>query len=275
MFSRYVNKRLSPSTNTRRIKLLIIDESRREVIARENDVETCYSFDTPEAFEALSRVWVRSGWETKYPYTFTWFGRPVIQLPEDLLRVQEAIYRVKPDILIETGVAHGGSLMFYASLFEAMHRGRVIGIDVEIRRHNRAAIEAHELFHRIDLIEGSSIDPEIVERVRSKILTGAVVMVLLDSNHARAHVLAELEQYAPLVSSGSYIVAADGVMRDLVGSPRSGDDWSYNNPACAAQDFLSLHPEFILETPDWPFNESALKRSAVTHWPDAWLRRVG
>ena len=110
-----------------------------------------------EAFEEISRIWLKVGWNEKYPYTFSWFGRPIIQLPEDIVRIQEVIYRVKPDLIIETGVAHGGSLVMYASLCKAMGKGRVVGIDIEIREHNRTAIEAHELSSYITLVEGSSV----------------------------------------------------------------------------------------------------------------------
>src|SRR5580765_1054485 len=151
-----------------------------------------YPIDTPQAFQIVSRAWLRSGWDTKYVYSFTWLGRPIIQLPEDIIRLQEVIYSVKPDVIIETGVAHGGSLVFYASLCKAMDKGRVIGIDVEIRPHNREAIEAHPLSSFITLIEGSSIDSVIVEKVRSQIGQEEKVMVLLDSCHTKEHVLAEL-----------------------------------------------------------------------------------
>ena len=125
-----------------------------------------------DAFEILSREWVRIGWDQKYPYTFSWMGRPIIQLPEDLIRIQEVIYSVKPDVIVETGVAHGGSLIFYAGLCKAMGRGRVIGVDVEIRPHNRTAIEAHEMFDAITLIEGDSVSQEVVSQVQSKITSG-------------------------------------------------------------------------------------------------------
>jgi len=147
-------------------------------------------------------------------------GRPIIQLPEDIVRIQEVIYALQPDVIIETGVAHGGSLVFYASLFSAMGKGRVIGVDIEIRPHNRRAIEAHPLSRLITLIEGSSIEPETIARVKAQIRLGEKVMVILDSNHTRDHVRAELEAYAPLVAIGSYIVACDGIVRDLQGAPR-------------------------------------------------------
>lgn len=232
-----------------------------------------HALDTPEAFAIVSDAWLRCGWDTKYVYTFTWLGRPVIQLPEDMLRVQEVLWQVKPDVLIETGVAHGGSLVFYASLFKAMERGRVIGVDIEIRPHNRKAIEEHFLKPYITLVEGSSIDPGVVDTVRQMIRPGERVMVMLDSCHSRSHVLAELEAYSPLVSEGSYIVAADGIMKDLKGAPRSHPDWDVNNPYYAAEDFMKRHPEFEQCQPPWQFNESVSLRDNVTYWPGAYLRR--
>src|SRR5437868_6468565 len=145
--------------------------------------EETHSFDTPEAFEILSDLWLRCGWDTKYVYSFSWFGRPVIQLPEDLIRIQEVIYAIKPDVIIETGVAHGGSLIFYATLCKAMEKGRVVGIDIEIRPHNRRAIEAHPLSQLITLIEGSSTAPETVAQVKKLIRPNETVLVILDSNH--------------------------------------------------------------------------------------------
>lgn len=225
-------------------------------------------------FAALSRLWVKVGWSLKYQYGFAWMGRPVIQLPEDLVRVQEAIYAVKPTVIVETGVAHGGSLVFYASLFRAMGTaGRVIGVDVEIRPHNRRAIEAHELAASIELVEGSSIEPATVERVRSLLRSDDRVLVLLDSNHTRAHVAAELEAYAPMVSVGSYVVATDGIMQDLADVPRGEPGWVTDNPTVAAAEFAARHPEFVLGDPPQPFNESPLQLR-ITHWPGAWLRRV-
>lgn len=226
-----------------------------------------------EAFEAISRQWVRVGWNQKYQYTFSWMGRPVIQLPEDMLRMQEVIFQLKPDVIIETGVAHGGSLIFYASLCKAMDKGRVLGIDIEIRSHNRIAIESHPLSGRITLIEGSSTAPDVVAQVKSLISPGEVVLVILDSNHTYAHVLAELEAYGELVATGSYIVATDGIMRDLADVPRGAVNWVTDNPTRAASDYCARHSEFVQEQPKWPFSESALRQN-ITHWPGAWLRRL-
>jgi cephalosporin hydroxylase len=225
-----------------------------------------------EAFDLLSELWVKVGWNERYPYTFTWMGRPIIQLPEDVMRIQEVIYQVRPDFIIETGVAHGGSLVLYASLCKAMGHGKVIGIDIEIRPRNRAAIEAHDLFSYITLIEGSSTDPSTVAQVSQVVKPGDRALVILDSNHTRDHVRRELELYHPFVPSGSYIVATDGIMVALHDVPRGEPEWSWDNPLAAAEQFAKEHDDFVLEQPRWPFNESELDKN-VTHWPGAWLRR--
>lgn len=233
---------------------------------------TRLSLDDPKAFSVISHAWLRAGWDTKYVYGFSWLGRPVIQLPEDMFRIQEVIYAIKPDVIVETGVAHGGSLIFYASLCTAIGKGRVIGIDIEIRPNNRKAIEAHRLTPLISLVEGSSIDRDIVQEVKNQIGSAETVLVLLDSNHLKDHVLAELVAYSPLVSPGSYIVACDGIMEQVVGAPRTEKDWSWNNPISAVNEFLQTQQEFECVEPDWPFNESKLGER-VTYWPKAFLRR--
>ena len=228
-----------------------------------------------EAFELISSLWLKTSWNQKYSYTFTWMGRPIIQHPEDLVRLQEAIYTLKPDVIIETGVAHGGSLILSASLMKAMGKGRrVVGVDIEIRPHNRKAIEAHELAPMIRLVEGDSVAPEIVRRAAEDIRPGDTVLVILDSNHSREHVAAELEAYHALVTAGSYIVATDGIMRDVHDVPRGAPGWITDNPAQAAEDFAARHPEFTVESPAWRFNESQLDRN-ITAWPSAWLKKRG
>jgi len=225
------------------------------------------------SFRALSDLWVQVGWNQKYSYTFSWLGVPIIQLPEDMIRYQEVVARLRPDVIVETGIAHGGSAIFSASLCHLLGKGRVVAVDIEIRPHNQRAIEAHPLADVVTLIEGSSTDSSTIDAVKSQIRPGESVLVVLDSNHSYAHVGAELEIYAPLVTPGSYIVATDGVMQDLTQAPRGSADWARDNPARAARDFAAAHPEFVLEQPAWPFNESTLS-SNITHWPDAWLRRI-
>ena len=254
--------------------MISIDEKNEVVIvANEDGSVTRLAMNTPEAFAAVSRAWLRCAWNTRYVYSFAWLGRPIIQLPEDMIRVQEVIYRIKPDVIIETGVAHGGSLIFYASICKAMERGRVIGIDVEIRPHNRAAIEQHPLFPYIALIEGSSTEAATVQQVQTQIRTGETVFVMLDSNHTKQHVLNELAAYAPMVTPGSYIVVADGIMELVAGASHTKPDWSWNNPTAAAREFVKRDSRFVIEEPPFLFNESMIK-DRVTYWPSAYLKRL-
>ena len=251
---------------------LTIDTDKKSLLCEENGQQNELPLYSKRAFEELSRQWVKVGWNEKYQYSFSWMGRPIIQLPEDMVRTQEVIWRVKPDVIIETGIAHGGSLVYNASLCKAMGKGRVIGVDIEIRPHNREAIEAHPMYELITMIEGSSTDPDIVSQVKSLVNTDETILVILDSNHSKAHVADELEAYHDLVTPGSYIVATDGIMYDLHDVPRGESDWDWNHPTDAAKEFAENHPEFVIEQPDWPFNESELSEN-ITHWPGAWLRR--
>ena len=251
---------------------LTIDTDRKVLLVENDGSVVTHELYSKKAFELISHQWLKVGWNQKYPYTFSWMGRPIIQLPEDIIRVQEAIYRIKPDVVVETGVAHGGSLILYATLCKAMEKGRVIGVDIEIRPHNRMAIESHELFPFITLLEGSSVDPAVVADVKSRVRQGETVLVILDSNHSKSHVLAELEAYYDVVTPGSYIVATDGSMKDLYDVPRGTPEWARDNPTAAAIEFSRKHPEFVIEQPAWPFNESELTDN-ITHWPSAWLRK--
>jgi cephalosporin hydroxylase len=176
-------------------------------------------------------------------------------------------------VIVETGVAHGGSLVFYASLLRAMGGGRVVGVDIEIRPPNRRAIEEHELGSSIELIEGSSVEPSIVDRVRRAIGSTDRVLVILDSNHTKSHVAAELRSYAPMVAVGSYIVATDGVMEDLSDVPGGRPEWREDNPASAAREFAAANPTFALEAPPFLFQQAA-SDVQVTYWPSAYLRRL-
>lgn len=253
--------------------MITIDADKLIVSAGSDGEKHEYHIGSPAAFRILSQLWLRSGWDNKYVYSFTWLGRPIIQLPEDMMRLQEVIHSVGPDVIVETGVAHGGGLVFYASLCKAMDRGRVIGVDVEIRPHNRRAIEAHPLFPLITLIEGSSIDPSIVVQVKSQIRSDDKVMVFLDSAHNKQHVLEELRAYSPLVTPGSYIVAMDGIMEQLAGAPRSAPDWSWNNPRQAALEFVAENQNFAIEEPAFAFNEGTITER-VTYWPSAFIKRL-
>ena len=251
---------------------LTIDTEAKTIFWEDGPDHRSMDLYSKESFEALSDLWVKVGWNQKYSYTFSWLGRPIIQLPQDMIRIQESIFSVKPDVIVETGIAHGGSLIFYASLCRLLDHGRVIGVDIDIRSHNRKAIESHPLHSLITLVEGSSVDSEIVEEVRGLVKPEEKVLVVLDSCHEKEHVAAELKAYHGLVTPDSYIVATDGLAKFLGDVPLGDDSWIWNNPMDAAAEFAATHSQFVLEPPPWPFNESELTTD-VTHWPGAWLRR--
>lgn len=254
--------------------MISIDEQRGLItLHRDGETTTC-TWDTPEGFAIVSDLWLRAGWAVKHVYTFSWLGLPIIQLPEDLLRVQELIYRVRPDVIIETGVAHGGSLIFYASLCQLLGKGRVIGVEIDLRPPNRAAIEGHSLSSYITITDGDSTSPETVAKVKALIEPHETVLVVLDSNHTKAHVLKELQAYAPLVSVGSYAIATDGGIMELVtGGPRSAPDWDWDNPKTAACDFAQHNSDFVQEEPPFLFNEGLILRG-VSYWKGGYLKRI-
>jgi len=252
---------------------LTIDTEKKILVCKANGAQRILNLYSKESFELISEQWLRVGWNQKHVYTFSWMGRPIIQLPQDMVRIQELIYQVRPDVIMETGIAHGGSLIYYASLCKVIGKGRVIGIDIAIRPENRRAIEAHEIAPLITLIEGSSTDSNIINQVKAQVQPGETVLLILDSCHTKQHVLDELEAYHDLVPPGSYIVATDGGMRFLYDVPRGNPEWVWDHPAAAVEEFVQKHPEFVPEQPKWPFNESNLTES-VTYWPGAWLRRT-
>jgi cephalosporin hydroxylase len=253
---------------------LLIDEGAETLtITLPGQAARTISLWSSEAFGQLSRVWLKCSWHVKHSYSFTWLGRPVIQLPEDLVRVQEIVHRVRPQVIIETGVAHGGSLIFYASLLKLLGGGRVVGIDVDIRPHNRLAIETHELASLITLIEGSSTAQAVVEKVRQAVQAAERVLVILDSNHTRDHVLAELEAYAPLVSVGSYAIATDGFAEVLAGDGGRNSQWAWDNPKGAAAEFVARNADFVIEEPWICFNEGT-EDHWVGYWSGGLVKRV-
>lgn len=255
--------------------MILIDEREGYVAERDADGREIarHALDSAEAFALVSRAWIRASWDAKYVYSFSWFGRPIIQLPEDMVRLQEVLWTVKPDVIVETGVAHGGSLVYYASLFKAMGKGRVIGVEIALRDQNRKAILEHPLAELITLVDGSSTAPETLAQVRALVKPGETVLVILDSNHTRQHVLDECRAYGPLVGAGSYIVATDGIMEVVAGAPRTKPEWVFDNPKAAALAFASEHPDFEIEEPAFPFNEGVVKER-VTYWPSAYIKRV-
>ena len=231
----------------------------------------------------LSRQWMMAAAEHKYTYHFKWWGRPVIQLPQDMVAMQELIAQIKPDLVIETGIAHGGSLVLSASMLalldlgEAIEAGRtldpavsrrkVLGIDIDIRAHNRAAIEAHPMASRIQMIQGSAIDPAVIAQVRAIADGYKRILVFLDSMHTHAHVRAELESYAPLVSPDSYCVVFDTVIEDMPAGSFPDRPWDKgDNPKTAVREYLKANPEFEI---DRTFPDKLL----LTVAPDGFLKR--
>ncbi|HUU90001.1 MAG TPA: cephalosporin hydroxylase family protein [Phycisphaerae bacterium] len=185
----------------------------------------------------------------RYTYHFTWLGLPIIQLPQDIVAVQDIVWRVKPDLIIETGVAHGGSLILSASLLELIGgEGEVLGIDIDIHPHNRAAIEGHPLARRVRLIEGSSTDPEVAARAAGMARGKKSVLVMLDSDHTHDHVLRELHLYSPLVTVGSYLVVFDTSIDDMPAGLYPGRPWGRgNNPRTAVREFLATNDQFVVD----------------------------
>lgn len=206
--------------------------------------------------------------QTKYSYNFSWMGRPIIQYPQDMIAMQEIIWKVKPDLIIETGIAHGGSLIFYASLLELIGAGEVIGIDIDIREHNRKEIEQHPMFKRISMVQGSSVSEETASQVKDMAKGKKNIMVVLDSNHTHDHVLQEIELYSPLVTPGSYLVVFDTIVEDLPEGSIHDRPWDKgNNPKTAVYEFLKSHADFEIDN---EINDKLL--ISVSH--DGYLRRI-
>ena len=237
-----------------------------------------------EVFAETKKQFINKSFGHQYSYNFEFFGRPIIQYPQDMVAMQELIWQVKPDLIIETGIAHGGSLILSASMLSLLDycdaiehgamldpkapRRRVLGLDIDIRAHNRAAIEAHPMANRIDMIEGSSIDLAIIAQVQDIARGYKRVLVCLDSNHTHAHVLAELEAYAPLVSAGSYCVVFDTIVEDMPAEMFPDRPWGPgDNPKTAVWEYLRTHPEFEI---DKQMDYNLL----ISVAPDGYLKRV-
>jgi len=228
------------------------------------------SLGEDEDVQALSRIWTREITRHKYAYNFSWMGRPLIQMPQDMVAVQEIIWNIKPDLIIETGIAHGGSLIYYASLLEMMGEdGYVLGIDVDIREHNRVEIENHPMYKRIKMIEGSSIDSVVIEKVKEHVSKKRSVLVVLDSNHTHDHVLNELELYSPFVTKGSYLVVFDTLIEDMPDDLLASDrPWKKgDNPKTAVWEWLKTNEGFEID-------KSIQHKLLITVAPDGYLKRI-
>lgn len=215
----------------------------------------------------LSRKWFLESSKFEYSYHFTWLGRPVIQFPQDIVAMQEIIWQTKPDLIIETGIAHGGSLIFYASMLELIAgNGTVLGIDIDIRTHNRVEIEKHPMFKRIQMFEGSSIEDKTIEFVYNAAKGKKSILVVLDSNHTHTHVCKELELYSPLVTKGSYLVVFDTIIDHMPASFSKNRPWGKNNnPKTAVQEFLDSNDRFVVD-------KELESKLLVTVAPDGYLK---
>jgi len=255
-----------------------------EILFEKNVAENIEALGKNVDAQALSRVWSRETNRNNYTYNYRWMGRPIIQYPQDILAMQELIFEVKPDLIIETGVAHGGSLIFSASMLalldmaEAAEKGeascslsskrKVLGIDIDIRKHNRMAIEDHPMADRIQMIEGSSIDNDVIAQVKSVSEGYTRVLVSLDSNHTHEHVLAELCAYAPLVNVGGYCVVFDTLIDDMPSEMFKNRPWGPgDNPKTAVHEYLKKNPEFVI---DYEIQHKLL----ITVAPDGYLKRI-
>lgn len=241
--------------------------------ATENGDEIKVPVYSKDGFELLSSVWLRQEWNQLHWQSFSWLGFQIWQFPDDLLRLQEVVFSLKPDVIVETGVNRGGSAVFFASLCRLMGTGRVISIDIQIPADVREAVERSPFADLITLIEGDSASTDVVTQVEGAIKPDEKVFVFLDSDHSKKHVLRELNAYSSMVTPGSYIVATDGVMQSLSETPYGLKEWAEDNPAAAAREFSESHSDFTIQRPTALFGDQYVV-DQLTYWPDAWLYRI-
>ncbi len=223
-----------------------------------------------EDLKQKSLDWMLASDKYKYSYNYTWMGRPIIKYPNDIVATQEIIWQVKPDLIIETGIAHGGSLILSASMLELLGGDRrVVGIDIDIRAHNRKEIESHPMYKRIDMIEGSSIDAQIVDQVKKLAKGRQKIMVFLDSLHTHDHVAAELECYAPMVSVGSYLVLPDTFIEYF---PKGY--YAHNRPWDVGNNPMTALREFMKKNNDFEIDQELNGKLQITEAFDGYLKRV-
>jgi len=219
-----------------------------------------------QELEKVGLQWTKVAEENRLSYEIDWLGVPVIQTPEDLILMQELIFKVQPDIIIETGIAHGGSLIYYASLMELLDRGKVVGVDIEIREHNRKVIEAHPLFKRIEMIERDSVSDEAIREVRRRVPAGSNVIVCLDSDHTKPHVFKELQLYQQFVKPEGYIVVFDTNTSRLAELGACEQKYINNGPKEAVEEFLKINSNFQIDT--------YYNKLFISYSPDGYLRRI-
>lgn len=251
--------------NEKKITEKMNDPIRQFYQDKENRID---SYTNNQALQVAAEKFNVESNKAQYSYNFSWMGRPIIQYPQDMIAMQEIIWLLKPDLIIETGIAHGGSLIFYASILELIGKGEIIGIDIEIREHNRKEIENHPMFKRIKMVQGSSINQDTVDQVKKLAEGKKTVLVSLDSNHTHQHVLDELNFYAPFVSPGSYIVVFDTIVEDMPENYLPGRAWSRgDNPKTAVWEFLEKNPQFEID-------HSVDNKLLISVAPQGYLKRI-
>lgn len=231
------------------------------------NIKTITQMSKDKKFQEKTRAWFKDSWKYEYQYHFRWLGRPILQFPQDIIATQELIWKVKPDLIIETGIARGGSIIFSASILELIGKGKIIGIDIDIRKHNKKEIEKHKMMKRITMIEGSSISKKVINHVYKLAKNKKKIMVFLDSNHSHKHVLEEMIVYSKLVKKGSYMIVFDTMIEDM---PKDFFDrpWNVgNNPKTAVKEFLKINQRFKIE-------KKIENKLLITACPDGFLKCI-
>ena len=221
-----------------------------------------------EQLKKAAREWLTAHWENKLSYEVNWLGVPIIQTAEDMIIMQELIFEVKPDFVVEMGIAHGGSLIYYSSLLKMLGKGRVIGVDIDIREHNRKLIEKHPMIDIVDMIEASSVEQGTFDLIRRKIPEGSKVIVIIDSCHERDHVLKEIDLYSPLVSKDSYLIVCDTAAAQFSGLRHAKEDFATNNPQEAVDAFMKRNPGKFIVDRKW-------EKLYITYFPGGFLKKIG
>ena len=237
-----------------------------KITIQNSDFDKSVDLYSNEGIELISNLWIKLCTQYKLTHEITWLGVPIIQLSEDIIMMQELIWKVRPDVIIECGLAHGGSALFYASIFELIGKGLVIGVDNDIRKYNEIAIKNHPLSHRVNLIEGSSISHQVINKIKRLTNKLKKIMVVLDSNHSKEHVLKELELYQDIVTPGSYLVAMDGAQEWVSDIPNGKPEWKTDNPLAAIKEFLKKSKNFQVD--------EYYSRLKVTANPNGFLKKI-
>jgi len=253
------------------MKFLINSDIKKITVFRENK-SNFFNLYSSKAFKIISNFWLEYIWNQKYTYRFTWLGFPIIQLPDDIINIQELIFKERPDYVVETGVAHGGSIIFYASLLKILNKGKVIGIEKEFKKKNLDKLKKNFLKKYFELIESDSTNKDLIRKLKRR-LDGKKVIIILDSNHSYHHVFKELNLYSEIIKKGSYIIVTDGIIDVMKFAPRRIKYQKNYGPLKAINEFLLENNKFKKIQPINLFNESKVFKN-ISHWPDGWLKKL-